>query len=104
MPTEDGLRRLIHALNDDFRLGICTPDPQLSPSRHRALLRTADEERTDAIYHKIRFLHFSDVKHLDNCIALFCTESRKLEAGPARPAGLSPQNSREAAGSIQESS
>lgn len=78
MPTDDELKRIIGSLNADYGLGIRCPDPLLSPSKRRQSLRTEEERRVDAIYHKLRALYFQRGGLLSSCLGRFRTESRQL--------------------------
>ncbi|KAM4057214.1 RNA dependent RNA polymerase domain-containing protein [Hirsutella rhossiliensis] len=78
-PTEDELVRIIGGLNENYGLGIRNLNPHLSPSKRRRLAQTEDEARVDAIYHRIRFLHFNRGDQLSSCLGKFRTEAHRAQ-------------------------
>ena len=76
--TDDELKRIIGSLNADYALRIQCPDPLLTPRKRRQLLQTDEERRNDALYHKLRVLHFQPGEPLSSCLGRFRIESREL--------------------------
>lgn len=96
----DEVRRTIGSLNSDFALHLPIPDPTMSPSKRRQQRRSDEQDRVNAIYSRVQFLHFKDRQRLSTSIGRFREQadqllrgwtSDKLNANPdAAPTTLDP--------------
>ncbi|KAF4444402.1 hypothetical protein F53441_11126 [Fusarium austroafricanum] len=69
--AKDELDRTIRSLSTDFQLQLHIPDLTLSPTKRRLQHRTGDQERSESIYLRARYLKFQDPNRLSICLTRF---------------------------------
>lgn len=77
----DEVRRTIGSLNSDFALHLPIPDPTMSPSKRRQQRRSDEQDRVNAIYSRVQFLHFKDRQRLSTSIGRFREQADQLLRG-----------------------